>query len=118
KYPIDGDRVFASVESLFTQDEASRRFEAHRRYLDIQLLLAGREKHLYAPDLRGMVLTEDLLAERDLAFYASPPSPGSFVLAPGHYAVYFPGEPHCPCCAATPGGEAIRKIVFKILWAD
>lgn len=116
KHPIDGERLFASVESLRTQGDALRRFEAHKKYLDIQLLLAGREKHRYAPSLDGMAVTEDLLRERDLVFYTPPASYSELILGPGHYAVYFPGEPHSPCCAVTPGGEDIRKIVFKILW--
>lgn len=116
RHPLDGDAIFASVERLRTQDEQVRRFEAHQRYLDIQLLLAGREKHRYAPDLHGMTLVEDHLRERDLAFYSPPTSHSSLFLEPGHYAVYFPGEPHSPCCAVTEGGEEIHKIVFKIRW--
>ena len=116
KYPIEGERLFASVESLRTQDETTRRFEGHRKYLDIQVLLAGLEKQLYAPGLAGMNVLEDNLEQGDIAFYSSPARHGSLVLEPGQYAVYFPGEPHCPCCAANPGGDAIRKVVFKILW--
>lgn len=117
KHMIDGENLFASVEELRTQNPAERRFESHAKYLDIQVLLSGREKHLYAPDLTGMHVTEDKLAASDLAFHSAPERHSCLVLQPGHYAVYFPGEPHCPCCAVEPGGEIIRKVVFKILWA-
>ena len=118
KHMIDGERLFASFESLRTQDEKERRFEAHRRYLDIQILLSGVEKQLYAPGLSGMNVLEDNLEKGDIAFYSSPARHGALVLEPGQYAVYFPGEPHCPCCAANAGGDAIRKVVFKILWTE
>jgi biofilm protein TabA len=63
-----------------------------------------------------MAVAEDFPEERDLAFYTPPASHSSLILGPGHYAVYFPGEPHRPCCAVTQGGEDIRKVVFKIFW--
>ena len=118
KYLIDGENLFALIGSMRTEDENLRRFEAHVDFLDIQLLLSGREKHLYAVDAEGLDMTEDLLEERDLAFYSRPAQYSSLILAPGHYGIYFPGELHCPCCAVTPGGEEIRKIIFKIRWTS
>lgn len=114
RYDIDGDNVYAMLQTPKTETEG--RFETHGKYCDIQLLLAGREKHLYAPGLSGMSLVEDALQTRDVAFYTAPPLYSSLVLEPGHYTVYFPGEPHAPCCAVERTGETIRKIVFKILW--
>ncbi len=116
KHPIDGERMFASMQRPRTQNEQFCRFEAHQRYCDIQFLLTGREKQRYAPNCSGMTLTEDLLRVRDLAFYTPPPWYSSLILGPSHYAVYFPGEPHSPCCAAAGDGEDIHKIVVKILW--
>lgn len=115
RYDIDGDRLYALVQSPATTEAG--RFEVHARYCDIQLLLAGREKHLYAPALSGMRCTEDALESRDVAFYTPPGQYSSLFLDPGHYAVYFPGEPHAPCCSVG-APETIRKIVFKILWVD
>ena len=115
-HPIDGDKLRVSLQELHTLGDADRRFEAHKKYLDIQILLAGREKHLYTPSLAGMEITEDKLRDGDVAYYSRPASHSSLILEPDHYAVYFPGEPHCPCGAVAPGGEDIRKIVFKILW--
>ena len=118
KYPIDGDNIFVSVQTLHTRDEEVARFEAHVKYLDIQLLVSGREKYLSAPNLDNVTVTEDCLEERDVAFYTRPERYSTIFLDPGQYVVYFPGELHCPCCAATPGGEDIRKVVFKIRWTD
>ncbi len=116
KYPVDGEKIFASVQTVRTEEQSARRFEAHGKYLDIQLLLSGGEKQLHAPACSGSVLTEDRLRADDVAFYTAPEQYNTLLLSPGHYAVYFPGELHCPCCAARPRGESIRKIVFKIQW--
>ena len=116
KHEIDGDWLFISFDALRTEDQEKRRFEAHEKYLDIQILFSGREKQLYAPDLSGMNVTEDKYATNDIAFYTAPEHYSSLVLEAGHYVVYFPGEPHCPCCAAQPGGDDIRKAIVKIRW--
>lgn len=118
EHPIDGDTLFMSIASLRTKDESLLRFEAHRKYIDIQIPLSGREKFLCAPSLAGMNVAEDLYAASDIAFYTPPASHSSLILDPGHFVVFFPGEAHCPCCAVTPGGEDLRKVVFKILWTD
>lgn len=114
RYAIDGDAIYAMVQDAATEDEAARRFESHAKYADIQLLLTGREKQLYAPDASGAPITEDRLAERDTAFHARPGVYNSVILEPGSYAVYFAGELHAPNCAPALPGETVRKIVFKV----
>ena len=40
---IDGDRLYASVASYETGLHEKRRFEAHRKFIDVQVLLEGEE---------------------------------------------------------------------------
>jgi YhcH/YjgK/YiaL family protein len=40
---IDADRLYASVAAYATGPPEERRFEAHRRYIDVQVLLEGEE---------------------------------------------------------------------------
>ncbi len=54
---IDGERLYASVASYETGGRDERRFEAHRRYIDIQVLLAGEETIDVALD-RGLPVLE------------------------------------------------------------
>ena len=44
-YEIDGERVFANVQTYRTkqQDENSR-FEAHKKYIDVQYVVSGIDK--------------------------------------------------------------------------
>lgn len=116
KHPIDGDRIFASVAEAITEPMSSRRFELHREYIDIQVLLEGSELHGYSPLHAVHPALEDRLDADDVAFYPAPvPETGlqTLLLQKGQYAVYMPGELHCPCCApAAP--ERIYKVVLKI----
>ena len=115
-YPIEGKDIFCIVQQQETAPEHTRRFELHRAYIDIQLLLAGREQQGYAPEppLDAMPL-ENRLAADDVAFYPPPAYRNCVRLRPGDFAVYLPGELHCPNCV--PDSEhpgPLRKLVFKI----
>jgi YhcH/YjgK/YiaL family protein len=117
KYNIEGEDIFALVQESETEPQEKRKFELHNEYIDIQLLLEGEEKQLYAPapEAGGNAdLLEDRLEESDIAFYSTPPAYDQVILQPGEYAVYMPRELHCPCCAPAGSGGKIRKIVFKI----
>jgi len=49
KYEIDGSNIFASVSNYETKNLVDGKFEAHKQYIDIQLLTSGEEKIYYAP---------------------------------------------------------------------
>ena len=44
RYEILGDNVYAVVQDYLTKPEAEGTFEAHRKYIDIQYVVAGEEK--------------------------------------------------------------------------
>jgi biofilm protein TabA len=120
KHPVDGEKVFLLAQSYETKDPpAGGRYEAHRKYMDIQLLTEGEES-CYYESLEGLETLEPYAADRDAGFYkGSRPGlgPGSGGLAlrlePGFFAVFFPQDAHMPCCAAH-DKRAVRKIVVKV----
>jgi len=64
KHELQGDSAFFLVMDDHTQPLALRRSECHARYLDVQILLQGRERFGYSlTPFKG--LDEDLLATRD-----------------------------------------------------
>jgi YhcH/YjgK/YiaL family protein len=126
KHQVDGEKVFLLAQSYETK-EAPRggRYEAHRKYIDIQLLTEGSES-CYYESLEGLETLEPYAADRDAGFYkGSRPGEGAgsggleLRLAPGFFAVFFPQDAHMPCCAAlddrgAPAKKAVRKIVVKV----
>jgi biofilm protein TabA len=48
RYPIDGEQMFALVQSPMTQAWETGKAEFHSRYIDIQYLLEGEELIGYA----------------------------------------------------------------------
>ena len=104
---VAGDRVFATMaENPLSREQTG--FEVHRLYADIQLVLGGKERFFYG-------------TEREIL----PPDPGTdfypcrvgksigFILEPGQFAIFLPGEAHAPGNAAE-GAERCRKLVVKV----
>ena len=47
--PIDGEEVFANVQTYTTLPDADAPFESHEKYFDLQFVVSGEERFGYAP---------------------------------------------------------------------
>lgn len=113
RYEIDGDKLFYMVQETTLRPLEASRSEAHRNYADIQIPLNTRERYGVSLPQPGLVVTEDNLEARDVAYYATPANEYFMDLDPGAYAVFMPGELHRPCVASHEA-TALRKVVVKI----
>src|SRR5207249_10369415 len=55
KYPIDGDHVYASVTEAPSKEFDKSAWESHRRYIDLQYVIKGKEKIGVAPVSKATV---------------------------------------------------------------
>ncbi len=110
RYPIDGERVFALVQTYETKPVTDGFPEAHRRYADVQVVIAGTEWFGYAP-LTDQPIHIPYDADRDILFVRSETS--LYRLVPGAFALFFPHDAHLPSRTLTTP-ERVRKIVIKI----
>ena len=110
---IDGDRVYALVQEYESKLASTCRFETHRVYTDIQLLVSGREI-VEARAAKGLEVAEAY--KPDIEYYSTPSGlpAHSILLEAGLAAVFFPEDAHRPCLAIGGKPEAIRKIVIKV----
>jgi biofilm protein TabA len=109
---LDGDRLFASVASYETGSQEERRFEAHRNYIDVQVLLEGEESIDVSLD-QDLSLLEAYDETRDVMFLKSPEQVASLPMHPGFFAVFFPHDLHRPGCHLKEKCR-VRKIVMKV----
>ena len=113
RYEIDGDRVFAMAQRYETAALTEPRFEAHRKYIDVQFIAAGSEVIGWAP-VSGLEITEAYDAEKDVCF--GPVKTGLWTpvrLGAGELAVLYPEDAHAPRLAA--GSPAtVVKVVVKV----
>ncbi|HAU5430182.1 YhcH/YjgK/YiaL family protein [Cronobacter malonaticus] len=115
KYELDGNRLFFLLSEDTTEPLSDRRAEYHARYLDIQIVLAGREGMTFSTLPPGVPDT-DWLADKDIAFLPEGAQEKTVVLEEGDFVIFWPGEVHKPLCAV--GDPApVRKVVVKMLMA-
>jgi YhcH/YjgK/YiaL family protein len=109
RYEIDGDRVFALVQSGSGRGRAGARLEAHRRYIDIQFTVAGIEQIGWESLNTCRARAQGYDAARDVEFFTGEPVVWT-ALVPGMYAIYFPDDAHAPLA----GSGSVRKVVVKV----
>jgi len=112
RYEIDGERVFALVQSYPTTTAIEKQFEAHRRYLDIHTLLVGTEIIPYAPIARLAPAT-DYDSTKDFQLYLDAAASTPLRLETGDFALFLPQDGHKPGCHEHET-RSVRKIVIKI----
>jgi biofilm protein TabA len=114
RHAIQGESLFVIVESGPTIPAQLKRFESHRRYIDIQVNLKGPEIMEWMPRA-GLTVFEDFKPDNDICFYQQPSDiPTRLLVRPHQFAIFWPEDAHKPCC--NPGDAAVsyRKLVFKV----
>lgn len=111
KYTIDGDNIFAPVSEYETKLPADGKWEAHKKYLDIQIVLSGKELIGIAPT-QGATVVVPYNETKDVMFVA-PVTEKDYHAKPGTFFIFFPTEAHRPNMM---DGEQVKvkKIVFKV----
>jgi len=112
RYPLDGDRFFVIVQRYATSSRKGKHFEAHRKYIDLQAVLKGRETIAWAPLEELSEISEEFSKGGDIAFYDGKERM-AVKLREGWFALLFPGDAHIPCVALGKPAEVV-KLVFKI----
>ena len=109
RYPVDGDRLFAIVEHVHGRPREVAKLECHRRYIDIQLVLAGVDEMGWRQRCDCHQPVADFSVEKDIQFFRD--APASWIqVPPGAFCIFFPEDAHAPLV----GSGEIRKVVFKI----
>ena len=111
KYEISGSDVFAMVQE-YEPKEDSGVFEAHKKYIDIQFILSGKE-HMECAKPENCAVTDPYEDSRDAALYSCDGYRASLDCEAGDFAVFFPHDIHKPGVKLT-DGEKVRKIVVKV----
>lgn len=114
KIEIDGDKVFAlvqSYESVVPADPVV--FEVHRLYIDVQYVASGNEVMAWA-STAGLPVTAEYEEAQEAWFAAKPLAETTFLqLTAGQLAIFYPTDAHAPRLAA--GAPApVKKIVVKV----
>lgn len=110
---IDGENLYASSSAYSTEPREARKFENHRRYADVQMLIEGEEYiDVYFPD--SPLPEHTYSAESDIEFLNLGEKYTTVTLRAGEFLLLLPGEWHRPCISVEKEPCECRKIVTKI----
>lgn len=106
---LKGAEVYATRFTYETLPPEDTFFEAHRKYLDIHIMVDGSEGVEISPPeaLEEFDRKDDFYAYR---------GPGDYklTLSPGNFLVVFPGDAHRIKMQLEGGPRTVSKVVFKV----
>ena len=109
RYDFDGGR-FANAEEYETK--LTSRFEAHRKMVDVQIVVSGTEMIHFAPITDEFQVEQEYDPQKDIMFMKGEVK-DTVLLRAGEACVIGPELAHMPGMAVN-GSSHVKKIVLKI----
>ena len=112
KYDIDGEDVYAIVNSYDTKPIGDCGWEAHIRYCDIHYSVSGSERIGYCHKSH-MLEIQEYNHDKDYALYTGA---GDWVtVREGSFCLLLPEDIHAPGAIAGEHSTHLKKVVIKLL---
>ena len=112
RHDVSGLDVYVIVQTYDTKPAERARWESHRRYIDVQLMLDGSERM----DVADVSMMRDAIAydeAKDATFYGGVDEFLPLIVRPATFAIFFPHDAHRPTVAAR-DPATVRKVVAKV----
>ena len=108
---VDGEDIKAIVMegNCVPAEESLAGFECHNTYIDIQIVLKGKETVGWRARSNCTQPKGEYSLANDVLFYVDAPSL-FFELQAGMFSIYFPNDVHAPMIGEGP----IKKVVMKL----
>lgn len=106
---IDGDNLYINNVNPTCIPAEKQVLEVHRDYIDVQILLEGKETIGWKALEDAKEETKAYDKEGDCALYSDKPT-AWLHLEPGQFAIFFPEDAHAPVI----GEGKIRKMIAKV----
>ena len=114
EYPLQGNDVFARVISYETKSPDTAVLEAHRKYIDIQMMIQGIECIKWFP-VKALKVGVHYDMIKDVEFFHHPLyCPARVDLCPETFIALFPHDAHMTqlMCGNIP--RVVKKVVVKV----
>ena len=109
RHEIDGEKLFCMISKGPGRSRSEAKLEAHRKYIDIQYVIAGTDEMGWKPTADCKMIDTEYDADKDIEFFKDQPDSWTPVPA-GSFVIFFPQDAHAPLVSS---GE-IHKAVLKI----
>jgi biofilm protein TabA len=111
-YQIDTN-LKAVISEYETKSAQGCRYETHKKAIDIQYLLKGKEIIRWQP-LSSLSAVSEYDIQNDIRFYSAAGRGTDLELSEGIFVIFFPDDGHCPGLALDSGPEPVKKAVVKV----
>lgn len=114
KYEILSDEVYAMVQDYSSKLKSEGKFEAHKKYVDIQYVVEGEEL-IGVSNVSNFTDATDYSEEKDIVFLVPKIdcSHDFIKLKKNEFAIFTPDDAHMPSIAVeTPA--YVKKVVVKV----
>lgn len=108
------DQIYMNVMEPETAEPSSKKAELHHEYLDVQVLIRGTENIEVGANYPDLSKYESYNEEDDYQLCADIDDKFTVTIKPKMFAVFYPYEPHKPCCVVNGKTEKIKKLVVKV----
>jgi len=105
--------MFAIEQVYRSKPRAEGFFESHRKYIDIQVVLAGEEL-MEVAEIGHLPVKTPFDADRDVIIYGDFVGASVLRFRAGEAGVYFPADGHMPGLMGASGPQLVRKTVVKV----
>jgi biofilm protein TabA len=109
RHEIDGDNLFVILNKSRGRKKKDAMLEIHKKYIDIQLILKGRDEMGWESTIKCSAPLCEYDTENDIQFFKDRPS-SWITVKKGMFAVFFPNDAHLPLI----GNSMIHKAVVKV----
>ena len=108
-----GDGVFALEQAYIAKPRAEGKWEAHKVYIDVQVIVSGEEL-MEVTDVARLTVAEDHTPAKDILFFEQNRDGSVLRMRAGEIAVFYPVDAHKPSLAAGEPAALVRKTVVKV----
>ena len=108
------DQIYMNVMEPETAEPSSKKAELHHEYLDVQVLIRGTENIEVGANYPDLSKYESYNEADDYQLCAGIDDKFTITMKPKMFAVFYPYEPHKPCCVVNGKTEKIKKLVVKV----
>ncbi len=110
KHIIDGETIYANVQSGMTKDALTTPWEAHKIYTDIQYVINGAEIMGWT-NLENLCETEKYSEKKDVVFGRAN---GDYITVPqGYFVIFTPQDAHQPMLKIN-DSKMVKKVIVKV----
>ena len=111
---LDGDKLYVNCAAYTTHEREGALTEAHRKYIDVFVMIDGEETVYVKSTDKLSTLTKEYSEDIEALLALTDGDASAIRLVPGDFLILYPEDAHAPACYAY-GPSEVKKAIGKVL---